>query len=226
MKAPSPGKEEGSPPDTDKEELMAVLCERTKNEGLSERNEVQRGVMEKEAEMNDGNQQDTTNTPEHDIQQTTVLFEELQVKQNREEGNVSTEMGPQERMAHVDQKPAEDVTPETVCSLEEQMARQSIEESKPPVEATAVEVECWDEYKVSNVDATGANSLSFVLASLLSESETLCEDGSLQHEPTAWHFPAGPGLADELQCPLWQFPTMSYYPPLEQPVPFEGESLD
>ncbi|CAB1436239.1 unnamed protein product [Pleuronectes platessa] len=31
----------------------------------------------------------------------------------------------------------------------------------------------------------------------------------------------GPGLAEVVECPLWQFPAGSYYPPIETTVPFE-----
>lgn len=37
-----------------------------------------------------------------------------------------------------------------------------------------------------------------------------------------WHFSAGPGLIEEVRCPLWHLPPMSYYPVLEPRGPFEG----
>lgn len=37
-----------------------------------------------------------------------------------------------------------------------------------------------------------------------------------------WHFPTGPGLMDEVPCPLWPPPLMSYYPVLETRGPIKG----
>lgn len=37
-----------------------------------------------------------------------------------------------------------------------------------------------------------------------------------------WHFSAGPGLVEEVHCPLWPLPPMSYYPVLEPRGPLEG----
>lgn len=37
-----------------------------------------------------------------------------------------------------------------------------------------------------------------------------------------WQFPAGPGLIEEVRCPRWTLPLMSYYPVLESRAPFEG----
>ncbi|KAM9842084.1 protein angel homolog 1 [Aulostomus maculatus] len=36
-----------------------------------------------------------------------------------------------------------------------------------------------------------------------------------------WHFPAGPGLTGEVHVPLWDYPPVSYYPPVEPTGPFE-----
>ncbi|XP_076017637.1 protein angel homolog 1 [Genypterus blacodes] len=202
MKAQSPGKEGGLLPDVDKEERAAGLCE---SERLLETDEVQRAEMEKEAETHDGNQEDTVKISEQDIQQTTA------------QANVSPVTGPQEPLAYGDRKPAEDDTPATVCPLEEQTTQLIIDESNPSAEAPAEEAECWD--TCVGLDPDGASSPSLALSFLLSDGPT--EDSGFGHDQPAWHFPAGPGLAQELQCPLWQFPTMSYYPTLKQADPFE-----
>ncbi|KAF7670227.1 hypothetical protein LDENG_00043500 [Lucifuga dentata] len=217
----NPGMEDNSVPDISKEQLMAALPEEAKNDGHFEKSEMQRA--EPEPEMNDGKQQGTTLKQEN--QQITAHFEELQVKQDVEETVIfSTEsIGPQEIWSYREQKPTEDSKPESACQLEEQIERPHLEESDSVAETTAKEFECWDEYIIPSTDtnAAGARSPMLVVASCLSDSGTLCKDSSLQHAQTGWHFPAGPGLADEVQCPLWQFPSMSYYPPLEQTTSFE-----
>ena len=96
-------------------------------------------------------------------------------------------------------------------------AEEFVSEAETVVKVT----ECWDEYLADN---DGAPSSDLVFTSLLANTENLTFSG--QHDTqTGWHFPAGPGLADEVQCPLWQFPAVSYYPPAELTMPFEGESL-
>ncbi|KAG7282458.1 hypothetical protein CRUP_018175 [Coryphaenoides rupestris] len=38
---------------------------------------------------------------------------------------------------------------------------------------------------------------------------------------TGWHIPSGPGLVDVADWPLWNFPSVSYYPPFQHPEPLQ-----
>lgn len=76
------------------------------------------------------------------------------------------------------------------------------------------QTECLDEY--ADVMLTGGTNSTPMQTSLLSRAENQCKT------PSGWHFPAGPGGREEIFCPRWQFPTLSYYPSLEQTTPFEG----
>lgn len=110
---------------------------------------------------------------------------------------------------------------DTTHPVQEQMQIQNLEESMAPAKTTAEVTECWDEYVAPTADGGESGSM-LLLSSLLSNTQTLLVSG--QHDTqTSWHFPAGPGLAEEVQCPLWQFPALSYYPPIEPIVPFEGQ---
>ncbi|XP_042244634.1 protein angel homolog 1 isoform X1 [Thunnus maccoyii] len=113
--------------------------------------------------------------------------------------------------------PAEPSVQETTPLVQEQIQIPGAEEFVPEAETVVKVTECWDEYLADN---DGAPSSDLVFTSLLANTENLTFSG--QHDTqTGWHFPAGPGLADEVQCPLWQFPAVSYYPPAELTMPFE-----
>lgn len=117
--------------------------------------------------------------------------------------------------------PAEPSIQETTPSVQEQIQIPRAEDLVTDTETAAESAECWDEYLAQN---DGASNSELVFASLLANTQNIAY--SRQHDTeTGWHFPAGPGLADEVQCPLWQFPAVSYYPPAELTVPFEGENL-
>lgn len=119
--------------------------------------------------------------------------------------------------------PAEKSTLEPPCCLQREIQIPSVEESATPSESVDTVNECWDEYfALSAVEGhVGENSSELVFTSLLSDTQTQLP---FTEQQTSWHFPAGPGLAEEVQCPLLEFPTMSYYPPPEPTVPFEGGS--
>lgn len=87
----------------------------------------------------------------------------------------------------------------------EQLQLSNLDESQSPFETRHEVTECWDEYLLPTGDVT---------------SDASCEQHDAQ---IGWHFPAGPGLAQEVQCPFWQLPAGSYYPPLGPTVPFEGK---
>lgn len=266
MKEQSPINEDCTRPDTDKEQLMAVL----------KFSQVQSAVEKGEAAMQEAQQQlkmealyekdaegdhdvpcekqniDGTDIETEDISPVQVLeaqFESLQtedsiqvitcpVQENTE--LPSTKNGVQYTTYPV--TPAEESVQYTTCSVEEQIQIQSLEESVTPAEPniqettpsvqeqipredlvtdTETAAECWDEYLFLN---NGAHNSELLSAPLLANTPNI--DCSEQEDTkTGWHFPAGPGLADEVQCPLWQFPAVSYYPPAEQAMPFEGETL-
>ncbi|XP_067334908.1 protein angel homolog 1 isoform X2 [Channa argus] len=116
---------------------------------------------------------------------------------------------------------AEDNTQDTTYPVQEQI--KSSEESLTLTESITQVSECWDEYVLSTADEMqGCTSSSELLfASSLYETQT-CPDLHGQHDERAgWHFRVGPGLSEEVYCPLWQFPSASYYPPVEQLLPFE-----
>ncbi|XP_062325923.1 protein angel homolog 1 isoform X2 [Osmerus eperlanus] len=46
-------------------------------------------------------------------------------------------------------------------------------------------------------------------------------DRPSQPHQAGWHFPIGPGLGEVVYCPAWQFPAMSYYPTVQETMPFE-----
>ncbi|XP_039642863.1 protein angel homolog 1 isoform X3 [Perca fluviatilis] len=179
----------------------------------------------------------------------TIHHEVFHMKQNTEDGSIfpTEDISPEQDLgAPLECLQAEDSTKETTRSVQEKMKIPSLEESvtpavpsiqdtthpvqeqilihhleesMAPAKTTAEVTECWDEYLAPTADGGESSSL-LLLSSLLSNTQTLLLSG--QHDtPTSWHFPAGPGLAEEVQCPLWQFPALSYYPPIEPIVPFE-----
>jgi len=104
--------------------------------------------------------------------------------------------------------------------------------------------ELWDEY--TDHLMAGEQTVVWDLRSLLSDSQSHQAGQTPQEEAeveagagaeveawagaevscdpqTGWHIPSGPGLADIAYCPLWSFPSMSYYPPFQHPEPLEGE---
>ncbi|XP_051252134.1 protein angel homolog 1 isoform X1 [Dicentrarchus labrax] len=244
MKEPSPEEEDHMRPDTDKEQLMAVLHEEAQDEAASKTSEVQPAVMEQEAETRNGPQQDKVEAPKQEEKEITF--------QNTEGGSIfpNEDINPeQELRAHLECLQTDDSTqpPQTTCpvqkkvaipSLEEsvtlaepsiqettspvweQTQIPSIEESITPAEFTAEVTECWDEYIAPAADEMHCGeSSNLIFTSLLSDTRLkLSGEHAMQ---TGWHFPAGPGLAEEVQCLLGQFPAVSYYPPIELTVPFE-----
>lgn len=85
----------------------------------------------------------------------------------------------------------------------------------PVVEATlgdsrAEETVCWDEQVVvPDAEETAVGE----------RSEPTDQWNNNQ---VNWHFSAGPGLMEEVSCPLWPLPPMSYYPVLDPRGPLEG----
>ncbi|KAK2826155.1 hypothetical protein Q5P01_020369 [Channa striata] len=116
---------------------------------------------------------------------------------------------------------AEDNLQETSSQVQRHI--KSSEESLTLAESISQMSECWDEYAFPTADEmhSGTSSSDLVFASPLYKTQA-CLDLHGQHDEQAgWHFSVGPGLAEEVHCPLWQFPPVSYYPPVEQLLPFE-----
>lgn len=225
--------------DLDRKQLMAALHEEPENSKMSE------AVKESEAEAGNGPQQDKLEAPkQEDI--LKITFEKT------EDGNnfpteeltaqlecLQTEDCIQETTCQVQKKaempsmedsltPAEPSPQATICLVEQQIQIPSMEESvMNPAHTTTAEVtECWDEYVAPAADVMHGGESSQLFVSLLSDSQSHLKLSGEHDAQTGWHFPAGPGLTEEVQCPLWQFPGASYYPPTEPLVPFEGEDLN
>nr|XP_020485790.1 protein angel homolog 1 [Labrus bergylta] len=112
---------------------------------------------------------------------------------------------------------------EATCQTQEQTQLPTVTELKAPDKTPAEITEFWDDYLLPAADEMqeGGSSSKLVFASPLFNTQThlqICNEHDTQ---TGWHFPAGLGLAEEVQCPLWQFPAVSYYPPLEPTAQFE-----
>ncbi len=221
MTAPSPEKEVDMRPDTDIEQLMAVLHEETKNGAGSKMSEVQRAAREKEAEMRDGQQRDKVEALKQDDGEITVRHEVFHIKRNTSDGSIIPTEDINPERAQLECPHMEDRPQGPTCAVQEEMKMPSLEEPVTPAEVT----ECWDEYVAPTADDMhdGESSSKLIFASLLSNTQAHLKLSGQHDSQTGWHFPAGPGLAEEVQCPLWQFPAVSYYPPIEPTVPFEGE---
>ncbi|XP_042356989.1 protein angel homolog 1 [Plectropomus leopardus] len=245
MKEPSPEKGDDTRRGTDKEQLMAVLHEETNNDVASKMSEEQSAVKEKEAMTSNGQQQDKVEALNQDDREIIIHQEVLHMKQNPEDGGVfqtedissETAVGAQLQCLQAEDNNQETTSPvqeqfklpslgepatpaapsiqESTHPVQEQTQTQSLEESISPSEVT----ECWDEYMASAVDDMHGSELVF--SSLLTNIQSQLKLSGQHDAQTGWHFPAGPGLAEEVQCPLWQFPSVSYYPEVEPTVPFE-----
>lgn len=223
MKEPSPEKEDNTSHDMDKEQLMTVLHEETMNDATVKMDEAQSAVKEREAGLRDQEQRDRVEILKqeeipihHEVQQSTV------------DGNIfpaESNSSVQALYAQLKCLQTEDIIQESTSSVQEHIHTQSLKVSETPTSARITE--CWDEYAAHTADdmQDGRSSSEMLFASLFSNAQihpSLSGRRSLQ---AGWHFPVGPGLAEEVQCPLWQFPAVSYYPPVEQMLPFEGENL-
>lgn len=81
------------------------------------------------------------------------------------------------------------------------------------------ETVCWDEQMVvpdAEKTPVGERSESMFISPRF---DTQDRQNNVQLN---WHFSAGPGLIEEVRCPLSPLPPMSYYPVLEPEGPIEG----
>lgn len=91
-------------------------------------------------------------------------------------------------------------------------------------DSTVMPSECWDEYIAETADMSKNNSethpICFVPPAHSSQTTKMLLKAPGLTQP-GYHFAVGPGLASEVKCPLWQLPTLSYYPTMETSLPFE-----
>ncbi|XP_061552380.1 protein angel homolog 2 isoform X1 [Phycodurus eques] len=111
------------------------------------------------------------------------------------------------------QTAAEGSEQHVTCLMETVAKMKLLEDSGNVAECSRQEAECWDEY--TDVMLTALTNSNRKQTSLLSSAKNHFDTQS------GWHFPVGPGLVDEIHCPLWHFPAMSYYPSVERTRPFE-----
>lgn len=219
IEEPEPG-DSNTKPDMDKEPLTAEPHNETVKDAPPKMSEMQSELKGGgEASEHKGmhiaiHHKDT----EDDIspQQTLIAqFKCLQTEDSMQEINCPLQK--QTKTLEVSALKAEEN--ERTCLTDEQIQTSNLDESQPPAKTTSEVTECWDEYIVPTVaDAAGKSEIIF--ASFLPNTQA---DSELGHAQPSWHFPAGPGLSQEVQCPLWQHPAGSYYPPLGPTVPFEGK---
>lgn len=230
-KESAPEKEDGERPNADKEQLITVLLD----EAVSKGSDEPPAAKDKEVEIRNRHRQDNLEDSKHEdgeIVCHTVLY----MNHNKKDeciplkGDINPEQvpGPQLKFLLMEGK-----TGESTCNVQKTITNTSLGETmqeqvhRPHVEKSTLvkptleEMVCWDEY-MSPVADEGERSEQ-IFASLLSDVQTQLMLSSQHDTQMTWHFPAGPGLSEEVQCPLWPLPAMSYYPVSEPAVPFEGE---
>lgn len=232
MKEQSPEKEDDTRPD--KEQLTAVLRDEPKIEGDFRMSEEQPVVTDKDGETRNVQKQD--DVEDH-------LWDEFHGKQNTENrfGLVTDDINPGsliDRLLMLGRNPEPAHPVHKTIKEEEDFALPtalSIQESTGPIQeqiqaqcvedATADETECWDEYLVTTADEMHGESSKLTFTSSISNTQYHLEINKQHDTKPDWHFPAGPSLREEVKCPLWTFPALSYYPLMEPTVPFEGKDL-
>lgn len=212
VEEPSQEKEDqNTRPYMDRDPPTAVFHEDAKNDAALNMGVVQSAGREEEegAGKGHGPQEEKVEGSKEEDEEITMHFKVMHMKEVTEDQHVSLSV-----------TPAEDKIQETARSQEEQIHIPNMD--IPP---TAPEVtECWDEYILTTPDETpgGASSSKLVFTSLLSNTQT--DVSSKDYSQTGWHFPAPPGLPEEVYSPLCNFPSMSHYPPVDSTVPYEGEN--
>ncbi|XP_024861537.1 protein angel homolog 1 isoform X2 [Kryptolebias marmoratus] len=203
--------------DMDKEPLTVFLHKETKNDTAPKMREMQSALKEE------------VETPKHknsdDINPQQALMEQfkcLQIEDSIQEVTCPKQKQTQTETLDVSVLEAEES--KHICSADEQVLSSDLDESKSPAKTTSEVTECWDEYLAPTGDVTfnaAGDSEIVYTDSFLSSTQTHPNLDEQHDAQTGWHFPAGPGLAQEVQCPFWQLPAGSYYPPMEPTVPLE-----
>ncbi|XP_007549329.2 protein angel homolog 1 isoform X1 [Poecilia formosa] len=195
LKEPVP--QENTPsPNRDEENLPAVLQKDMKNDAAAQTTDMQTTVEEEreDPKMGDG--------------EKVVLHDIMHDNQNEKE--ISTSSGDNVdgilKILTLDGSMEKTNCPEQNRSKtenrKEMLQASDADTSKSPDE-------CWDDYIVTTGNP------------LLSNSQTFLKIDEQHDAQTGWHFPVGPGLAQEVFCPQWSFPAASYYTTVEPTVPFE-----
>ncbi|XP_028251795.1 protein angel homolog 1 [Parambassis ranga] len=241
IKDPNSEKLDDTRPDMDKALLMAALHKHTQNDTASKMREVQPAVMQEETGKSHTPQQEEVEAHRQgDVE--TMHHQLLYCKEKTERESISpaedwslenilkvqficlqTKDSIQELSHPPQEQPQtqnlESLSPKDRMQETSSAAENQINKTNKEIPQTAAEPECWDEYVLPNTDLPQGEASNSQLAfvPLLSNTET-----TRQHNAqSSLHFPVGRGLVEEVQCPLWHFPAMSYYPPEEATVPFE-----
>ncbi|XP_060939072.1 protein angel homolog 1 [Limanda limanda] len=218
MKEQSSEKEDDAEIQPEKEQPVAVLREETEavktSESQQEKMEVPKQEEIHEELFRKPNTEDATISPAEEISPVRGLGEKLKCLQT--DDGTEESACPELEQIQIHMPKESDIPSETTCPAH----------SLPSVDESTVNqmTECWDEYYIAPTAEEirdGTCSSKLVFASPLSNTPTHLEFSERHHEQTGWHFPVGPGLAEVVKCPLWQFPYGSYYPQMENTVPFE-----
>ncbi|XP_053289787.1 protein angel homolog 1 [Pleuronectes platessa] len=223
MKEQSSEKEDDAEIQPEKEQPVAVKREETEavktSESQQDKMKVPKPEENHEELFRKPNTDDATISPAEEISPVQGLGEKLKCLQT-DDGTVESACLMQDQIQIHAIK--ESVIPSTHIMQETTCPAQSLPSMD---ESTANQMtECWDEYCIAPTAEemrAGTCSSNLVFASPLFNSQTHLKFSERHNEPTGWHFPVGPGLAEVVECPLWQFPAGSYYPPIETTVPFE-----
>ncbi|KAM7402929.1 hypothetical protein PAMA_003720 [Pampus argenteus] len=200
-------KEQSSLQEDDKEQLMASMKAKTKNEADLNMSQVQPAAKQEEMQEAQLDTEDANVTVTEDISP-----EQAQVVSLQTEDDMQVTTCPETANIEEPVPPAEACVQYTTDPVQEQSAEELVTEA----ETAAEETECWDEYLGQNADVMcGGAGSSELFASLLDDTRNLSFNGQLNTQ-TDWHFPA-----ETDESPLWQVPAVSYYPPAEPTVPFE-----
>lgn len=196
LKEPVPQKNIPSP-NTDEENLSAVLQKDMRIDAAAETTEMQTTLEEEreDPKMGDGEK---------------VVFRDI-IHDSQNEKEISTSSG--DNVDVLLKYPTLEGSMEKTNCPEKNQSK--TENSKEMLQASNADTskspdECWDDYIVTTGNP------------LLSNSQTYLKIDEQHDAQTGWHFPVGPGLAQEVFCPQWSFPASSYYTTVEPTVPFEG----
>ncbi|XP_068195808.1 protein angel homolog 1 isoform X2 [Antennarius striatus] len=227
-------------PLAENERLMVVQHEEVEDKAALGMREVQPAVKEREAVTISGNKQEREGPKQRDgeIVQPDVFHLKLNFNDecvfSSEDTNPEVELIAKSKCLQINsnadstyyavqkkikmpntQDPIiidEPSTQRTTFVGQEPIQTPTVEESVMSAGATSEVIEFWDEYDQMH----GGSSAKMTTASHVSNKEG-------HDAQTSWHFPAGAGLANEVQYPLWQFPTMSYYPQINPTAHMEVE---
>ncbi|XP_061699727.1 protein angel homolog 1 isoform X2 [Syngnathoides biaculeatus] len=99
------------------------------------------------------------------------------------------------------------------CPVVDLAKMELFEDSGNAADCSRHEAECWDEY--TDVIQSSQTNSNWKQRSLLSNGKNHFDAQRGQH------FPLGPGLVDEIRCPLWHIPPGSYHASVQWTRPCE-----